>query len=224
MHVVLWPPDGCCHPVPKAACEALADLVSRRRNTRERTLVLVGETQIYRTAARHLAGPSDRAVELGSAFGDCLAALHKRTGGTARGVDISPKAIAEAEKRFPQLVGSMEVMDCVREDERLAAFVAGADLVFLDVGGDRHGETICRLVASALASAACIVVKNRTLHTAAAAAGDVSVSEWWREVTERSVASDGLGGAGLRAPRWARRAAAPLPNEQAPERAMGTPP
>lgn len=219
--VLVWPSaDHAAGSTTSHQHEALRAWVAARGDRRaKRQIVITDQTRHYRAAAKALAGASERAIELGSSYGDCLKVLHARCGGAARGVDISTTAVADAARRFPCLADSMEVMDCIHETERFAALTYGATLAFVDIGGDRHGDTVVRLIASdALQDVPVVVVKSQMLHRAAAAvtaAASVGpnaavptmdvlkpsrsstsppaidgVAAWWRAVCESSLAFD----------------------------------
>ena len=162
--VLVWPSaDHAAGSTTSHQHEALRAWVAARGDRRaKRQIVITDQTRHYRAAAKALAGASERAIELGSSYGDCLKVLHARCGGAARGVDISTTAVADAARRFPCLADSMEVMDCIHETERFAALTHGATLAFVDIGGDRHGDTVVRLIASdALQDVPVVVVKSQ---------------------------------------------------------------
>ena len=102
--------------------------IARTYSGKRQTIILVGETAHYRTAARFCSTASDSALEIGCAYGDCVAILQKKTG-NAWGVDKSKAAVAQAVSRYPELAGRTEVLDIFVQKRRLAELCVGRDLV-----------------------------------------------------------------------------------------------
>jgi len=184
--------------IAEAAAEALRGAGGQR-------VMLVGETSQFRDLARKLAGSGDVALEIGSSYGDCLAILHQRTGGNARGIDISAVASAEAERKFPKLQGHIDVFNVLADRPRLSCALDGVTLAFVDMGGSANAEPVLRTVASMGARPLVIVIKCRLLYRAALKAelesGGSGASVWWRELLRRCENAS-CGGAGIGIPPW----------------------
>ena len=200
--------------VSKAACEELRREAEACKAEGRRVVVLTGETGHYRQASRTVATSEDDALEVGSSYGDCTEILRQRCR-SARGVEKSKSATAEATRKFPGLQGTIDVIDCLHEKDavQMAKCCANRTLACVDIGGDRHAEAVLQLVAGSLGKVPVVVVKARLLYRAcaakalkaddaAAAGGSGAMGAFWDAATRDALAT---GDAGLGVPKWSKR-------------------
>lgn len=144
---------------------------------------LVGETAPFRSLARELPfEPGATALEIGCSYGDCLQILWKRTSGQAIGFDNSTECVFEAVQRFPAFLrassgtedkgseitrAAVQVLDVLSPEgiAEVEVISASRSVTFVDIGGDRHTETVLKLLRRLQSRV--VVVKCRALFTAA---------------------------------------------------------
>ena len=190
-------------------CDGSRSRVRRARLTRvlprgdaARRVVVCADTASFRRLADSQPSAADAGgvVELGSSYGDATARLARAAGGAARvlGLETSPTVLAAAEARWPEL--RFERLDCVTEKDALAARVAAAACVFVDLDGDRVAATLLVLLSFLQRAArACrlLAVKSEQLHAALPARADERAA-WWARALEAARASTAAAGAQMR--------------------------
>ena len=144
----------------------------RGRHVR-RAVLLCGETETFRRLARSQLLPSDRVLEIGCSYGEATSLLAKRAK-EVLAVDVSGDALERARGRWAGLGNvRFEKVDALRSSARLleAAAEMDANVVFVDVNGNRASAAVAPLLAEIdeCLAPAVVVVKNRELHAAAQA-------------------------------------------------------
>ena len=137
--------------------------VYRLRERRIPCVLVCGETVDFRACARLQVLPSDFCVEIGSSYGDTSVLLARYCRRTI-GFDCSKECVEEARRRHPAL--SFIAADCFLHDGLVREQSLGADVVFVDIGGDRCIPDQLEMLAWVQANLqpACIVIKSRKMH------------------------------------------------------------
>ena len=120
---------------PPATAHSAAEL-------RTAKVLVCFSTAEFRTLANSQVRRGDRVVEIGASTGEttCLARAAGRDG-TVIGLECSESMIAEAGRMHPQL--NFQHIDALMEKMRLLQYCAEADVLFIDVGGDRSKLLSC---------------------------------------------------------------------------------
>mmetsp|Transcript_34285 Transcript_34285/g.85830 ORF Transcript_34285/g.85830 Transcript_34285/m.85830 type:complete len:376 (-) Transcript_34285:33-1160(-) len=160
----------------------------------QKKVLIVPETSDFRIMARTQIEADDRVIDIGSSYGVCTNILAQYCRNNVLGIDIALDMVTAARERYPEQ--EFVQFDALEERQRLVQACAGADKVFLDLGGNRPMESIVALLPVLLSAAgpALVVVKNRELAKyalkhiqnwagdAASAGVIVRHEEWWRNM------------------------------------------
>ena len=103
--------------------------------------VVTARTDLYRRLARTQVLLSDRrCVEIGCDWGVTTSYLRQHANVTAIGVDKNKQRIAAATEKFPEC--SFFDCDILMEPDEFVERVAEADVVFIDINGNRAEEAV----------------------------------------------------------------------------------
>ncbi|KAJ3182187.1 hypothetical protein HDU85_003229 [Gaertneriomyces sp. JEL0708] len=109
------------------------------------TVLICGDTTNYRRLARSQVRSHHRVVEIGSSYGVCTDILAQHSSPElVLGIEISLGLVKEARKRYPHL--SFECLDALHHRERVAFLAKDADIVFMDVGGNRCLDIVIQVL------------------------------------------------------------------------------
>ena len=124
---------------PPATAHSAAEL-------RTAKVLVCFSTAEFRTLANSQVRRGDRVVEIGASTGETTFRLARAAGrdGTVIGLECSESMIAEARRMHPQL--NFQHIDALMEKMRLLQYCAEADVLFIDVGGDRSKHTVVLLL------------------------------------------------------------------------------
>lgn len=145
-------------------------------------VIVCDQTTQYRDLARTQVRPSEFVVELGSSYGVCTALLAMRCA-KCIGVEISEEAVAEARTKYPGV--HFECFDAVLQPQRLEHVSAGAQTLFVDVGGDRDLGALLQLLPSIqkVQRPNLIVLKSKKLKAHMLEhQPKMSCEEWWGQL------------------------------------------
>ena len=163
--------------------------VIRGRDGSRPAVLLCEETDSFRRLARSQVLPTDAVLEVGCSFGHATSLLAANAQ-TVHAVDVATKPLEAASLRCAAYSNvRFEVMDALREPERLVAAAQSATVVLLDINGNRPMSAVAPLVRLLLEKAPpqVTIVKCRALCRAAndhearvraeTAAADVAAAE-----------------------------------------------
>lgn len=118
--------------------------------------IVCNRTTDYQLVVRSVVIPGDTVLEIGSAYGDCLAAVHSMMAHhypdaakiTLVGLDISTEATAEASRRHPHI--RFASVDALTHPHTIldAARITAVDVVAVDINGTRSLADVATLIAS----------------------------------------------------------------------------
>ena len=184
---------------PPATAHSAAEL-------RTAKVLVCFSTAEFRTLANSQVRRGDRVVEIGASTGETTFRLARAAGrdGTVIGLECSESMIAEARRMHPQL--NFQHIDALMEKMRLLQYCAEADVLFIDVGGDRSKHTVVLLLSlflDKLPSVRLIVIKCEELvadldSTSAELADDgrvVDSAAWLGEAKRKAIVSSKTWGA-----------------------------
>jgi len=130
------------------------------------TVLICGETGPYRRQCWAQPRPGDYVVEIGSSYGKATGIIAKQCTNVL-GIDIARSLVGRLRKSFPQL--RFECFNPLTERQRLLDLARGCTILFVDIGGNRHLETVLELVTLAKKHLMphLIVVKSKELKNKA---------------------------------------------------------
>lgn len=163
-----------------------------------RRVIVTRDTVGFRHLARSMPTKDDFCVELGSSYGVCTDLMSK-SAGRAIGVEISAELVEESRKRYPHV--QFECIDALVEKRRIVELAKDATLLYVDIGGDRLGDTLVLLIPLLLSliSPEVMVIKCEELADAAEnftnEAGEIQdFSTWWTMMQKRAAERSEHGG------------------------------
>ncbi|TPX62688.1 hypothetical protein PhCBS80983_g00419 [Powellomyces hirtus] len=133
--VVQFLTDGSTHPVNPARILAVY--------TEAPLIMICKSTTDYRTLARSQVYKNDAVVEIGSSYGVCTGILAQHAN-SVFGLEVSPKLVEEARKRYPAL--RFELLNVLENKERTIELMQGVRKVFVDIGGNRTIGDVVKIV------------------------------------------------------------------------------
>lgn len=168
--------------------------VLTRAHSASPQVLIVADTVSFRRLAKSQVGYGDAVLEVGSSLGECTCVLASRAAAVV-GIDVAGELVEESRRRHPHC--RFEWLDCFEEPGRLRSLCEGLRArgelkLFVDVGGDRTTQDVCRVLAALGAATSSepppslIVVKSHAMAVAAAASAHAASGEiedtagWWR--------------------------------------------
>ena len=156
--------------------------------------IIIGTVGVeeYRRTIPYVIRPSDVVIEVGCHFGTSTVELHKAASGKSSiggciGVDIGPKIVNGARKRYPnvpfEVANAWHTSDLLRLQEMHLPSPSGYDVVYVDVGGLSGTDGLLEAISLVKAleyslEPRCIVIKSLCVRRLASCL--VPFSEVWQ--------------------------------------------